>query len=584
LNFKNLATQIKQSGIDIYTIGLGASNIADLEAIGKYYHVTKDKAISSVFEDVASDIFGSLENVQVKYVIPLELELFDASENLRIARSSDAQIVTWDIGSMISKKSKTLNFKVRSQNIGVYTLGITPNSLVTYTKPDGSSGTQAIPSAELSVKSDGRFFYKGDGNGGRASGPLADAPLDKQYRLSVDKHIEPPSNSGCQDIVIDVETPSVPCKKTVIFALDTSGSTRQSGLDANMIAGISSALVRYPGVTYARVDWDADLSDEYNGPFQNARNWNSEVGANPLNCDEEDVTSYGIGLDRAVKRLETIQNGKFDQLTNAWIVIFISGKSEFSRSGLRTILDEANDHNIDVYPVGVEIGPGNGLTGKETSQLIEMAAVTGTAPPQLDIPNDAAAISGAVDRILAGSCQVVASNELAKDIVLTESIYPYFRVVGTNIRPDSKKVNGDGTTTLVWNLGNMQQNTRRQVVINTALDLSKLPVDVTSKRSSVSYTPATGTLPSAVTYMPIVGGQRQSIPLPQGELSVFCGEPCSSPKVPQTPVVEQMDTVNKSTTTANNATSPEDVEVQPGFEALAAILGLMAIAYIARRN
>lgn len=52
LDFKGLAGQIKQSGVDIYAIGLGASNIADLEAIGNYYHVSEAKAISGVFEDV----------------------------------------------------------------------------------------------------------------------------------------------------------------------------------------------------------------------------------------------------------------------------------------------------------------------------------------------------------------------------------------------------------------------------------------------------------------------------------------------------------------------------------------------------
>jgi len=582
LDFKGLAGQIKQSGVDIYAIGLGASNIADLEAIGNYYHVSEAKAISGVFEDVASDILGSLEKVQVKYVIPQDLELFDPSENLKIARSSDVQVVTWEIGPMISKKSKTLSFRVRSQNIGVYTLGIAPDSLVTYTKPDGTSGTQTIPSKEINVKGDGRFFYSGDGKGGLADGPLADSPLDKQYRLSVDKRIEPPSNGGCQDIVIDVKTPTVPCKKTVIFALDSSGSTGQSGLDANMIAGISSALLGHPDVTYARVDWDAKMLNEYNGPFQPAGNWNPETRSHPLNCEETDGTSYGGGLDRAVTRLANAQNGIFDQKTNAWIVIFIAGKSEFGPSSLGNILSKANGFNIDVYPIGVEIGPGSAGTAIETSELREMSAVTGTVQ-QLDVSNNPTAISGAVDRILAGSCQVVASNDLAKDIVLTESIYPYFQVVGTNVRPDSKKINGDGTTTLVWNLGDMQQNTRKQIVINTALDLSKLPVDVTSKRSSVIYTPATGTLPSVIAYTPIVGGKQQ-IPLPQGELSVFCGEPCISPKVSQVPVVGRNNTANATETTATKATAQEDVKEQPGFEALAAILGLMAMARIGRRD
>lgn len=578
LDFKGLAGQIKQSGAQIYTIGLGESNIADLEAIGKYYHVKEATTISSVFDDVAADILRSLDNVQATYIIPRDLEIFAPSENIKIAPVSEGQAVTWNIGSMIPNKSKILSFKVRSQNIGVFTLGMTTKSVVTYTKTDGTSGTQAIPSAEINVKGDGRFFYKGDGKGGYADGPLADPPQDKQYRLSVNKRIEPPSNGGCQDIVIDVETPQVPCNKTVIFALDSSGSTGQSGLDANMIQGISNALRSHPDVTYARVDWDAEMArSEYNGPFQPASNWNSETRMNPLDCKETDGTSYAGGLDIAVSRLSTLPSSIFARDTNAWVIIFITGWSEFSTSNLKSILDKANVSNIDVYPIGIGIGPNSAGTTFQTKELKEMSTSTGTVP-QLDVSNTAADISGAVDRILAGSCQVVASNDLAKDIVLTESIYPYFRVLGSNIHPDSKQINGDGTTTLVWNLGDMQQNARKQVVINTALDLSKLPVDVTNKRSSVSYMPATGTLPSEIAYTTLFG-TRPAISLPEGELSVFCGEPCSRLEVSQAPVVEQINTANTTKTTA-----PVDIKKQPGFEALAAIMGLMALAYMAKKK
>lgn len=584
-DFKGLARQIVQSGTLIYTIGLGKGNNQDLEAIGKYNPVEEAEAISSVFNDVAADILGSLDNVRATYVIPQDLELFDPSEELKIARSNDVQLVTWDVGSIISKESKALAFKVRSQNMGVYALGITPDSLITYTKPDGSSGTQVIPSAELSIKGDGRFFYKGDGKGGLVSGPLADAPLDKQYRLSVDKHIEPPSNSGCQDIVIDMGTPSVPCNTTVVFALDSSGSTIQSGMDKEMMKGIEDALSGHSGIAYARVDWDIGAVDYESSRFQPASSWISEASRYPLNCDETEATHYVDGLAPAIAKLKIKKSGlsKFTQNTNAWAIIFITGKSEFAPSTLKAILDDAAANNIDVYPIGVDITPLSLATKKEEAELRSMSNITGTGSPRF-VSNDRKSISRAVDDILTTSCQVVSSNALAKEIVLTESIYPYFRVVGTSVRPDSKKINGDGTTTLVWNLGDMQQNTRRQIVINTALDLSKLPVDVTSKRSSVSYTPATGTLPSGIAYTPIFSGTRQSIPLPQGELSVFCGEPCSSPKVSQVPVVEQMDTANATTTTATKATAPKDVKKEPGFEALAAILGLIAMACIARRN
>jgi hypothetical protein len=585
LDFKGLAGQIKQSGVQIYTIGLGASNIADLEAIGKYYHVTEAKAISSVFDDVAADILGSLDNVHVKYIIPRDLELFAPSENLKIAPVGDGQAVTWDIGSMIPKKSKTLSFKVRSQNIGVYPLGMAPNSIVTYTKADGTSGTQAVPSAEINVKGDGRFFYKGDGKGGSVDGQLSDSPLDNQYKLSVDKSIQMPSDGGCQDIVIDVKTPLIPCNNTVIFALDSSGSTMQSHLEDVMMDEIEVALRSNPNMIYARVDWDAGANGiipltsgiDYSGPFRRASDWRWEKSNPPLFCAETEATIYETGLGEAVAKMDKRMGmfSCFAQKTNSWSIIFITGESEFDRgTGFNGILDYAARRNISIYPIGVQLDPVT--AGEEIAALEEISRRTGTRPYFI---NDPDLISDTINEILIESCKVVSSRSIAKDVVLTESVYPYFRVIGTNIAPVSKQVNNDGTTTLVWNIGDMRQSQLTRIVINTALDLSKLPVDVTDKKTAVSYNPSSTTPSSLVTYKPICGPDKPPIPLPEGELSIFCGEPCSSPKVSQAPVVEQINIANTTKTTA-----PVDVKKQPGFEALVAILGLIAMACVSKRG
>ena len=123
LDFKGLAQQIRNSGIDIYTIGLGQSNIADLEAVGKYHHASDAQAIPSVFQDIATEILGSLNGVQVNYKIPRDIDLSNPSENVNIASVNGDKLLSWNIGYMIPKQTNTLTFEVSSKVLGTYTLG-----------------------------------------------------------------------------------------------------------------------------------------------------------------------------------------------------------------------------------------------------------------------------------------------------------------------------------------------------------------------------------------------------------------------------------------------------------------------------
>ncbi len=591
LDFKGLAGRIKQSGIQIYTIGLGESNIADLQAIGKYSHVNDANAIPAVFEDVAADIMGSLSNVQIKYMVPDEIEILNPSETVNVGQFNGGRMLIWDIGSMMPNRSKILTFEVRSQDIGVYSLGMASNSVATYSRTNGTSGIQAVPSTKINVKSDGRFFYKGDGKGGSADGPLADPPLDKKYRLSIDKYIEPPSDKGCQDVVIDVTTPPVQGNSVVVFALDSSGSTGHNDLSQRIVDEVGAALKNRQNVEYARVDWDGDATapisirtmnrlappvDPPQRPFRPARDW-ARYDSDPLECEDFESTIYAEGLINATNRLNArrIQvQSCFTEQINEWIVIFITGKSEFSTRDLYTkAIPFATQSNVKVYSIGIDISDAvSSDTREEALALKDISARTGGRAVFVNNPDD---ISKVIEQILAESSEIIATKSVVKNVVVSESIYPYLSVLGTNIPPTSENVNSDGTTTLVWMLGNMLQDKTERIVISTALNLSKLPLDVTDKRTSVSYTPAVTTPTSEVGYMPICGETKQPIPLPEGELSIFCGEPCSIPKVSQAAAPQERPAP------ASETTLPQ--KTQPGFEMLAAILGLIAIACIARR-
>jgi hypothetical protein len=275
LDFKGLATQIRQSRVEIYAIGLGDSKVEDLQAIGSYYHVSDAEAIPAVFQKVAATILGSLKNVQVKYLLPTNIDLSAPSETVNLTQSNSGKMLMWDVGSMLPRETKILTFKVRSGTSDTYTLGMAPDSLVTYTSVNSSNAiSQPVPSTEINVIEDPEFFYAGSGKGGIINDPIPVDPRDPSNVLSVviSKDISQPNpgDPGCQNIVICVKTPPIITGAVTVLALDSSGSMQQQGdtdlnkYCDNMMNGIGYALSQNPTIEYARVDWDAGfIFNEY---------------------------------------------------------------------------------------------------------------------------------------------------------------------------------------------------------------------------------------------------------------------------------------------------------------------------------
>jgi hypothetical protein len=138
------------------------------------------------------------------------------------------------------------------------------------------------------------------------------------------------------------------------------------------------------------------------------------------------------------------------------------------------------------------------------------------------------------------------------------------------------RVNPDGSTTMKFDLGNLKGGENRTIRIYTALDLSKLPVDINRSKTRADFSPDTTTLPSVVTYTSLIDEPR-TIDMPEGQLSIFCGEPCPGTKVPAT-----MENISTSSPPANG-TSPVPKETAPGFETIFAAVGIIGVAYLKRR-
>lgn len=476
--------------------------------------------------------------------------------------------------------------------------------------PDPAASEYALPVGSKSLQPNNvgiyNLSYSGAGIGDNAYGKIYE-----NYNVEVSKYIAAPEpgDPGCQNVVICVKTPKIDFKPVTVFALDSSGSMEQSGYTAPMITGIGNALLSHPGIEYARVDWDAllgtrsidpvtgmspnpRLSDiDYSGKFRLANTWTNEVSLlqgrwGRLQFSEEpEGTDYYVGLKEAldkIKARKAIATHPFLKQTTAWQVVFVAGKSEFSRGDINSLIKDALANGINISTIGIDIGPGNPKTGEEAQALEDMVAGTlgdRSKDLNLDVPNDARAIEGITDGILKYHVAKLYSTPVIKNVIVTETLYSYLDVLGSTPMYYNRQDNPDGTTTLYFRLPDLLQNNQSCIKIYTELNFDKLPVDVSSNKNkpNLDFRAAETTPPSVVSYETDMASERTGkIPLPEGGLSIGCVKP-SSP-------------IMSSSAVVGNNTKPSEAEgpvgkstpKTPGFEVAFTAVGIM-VAYLLRR-
>jgi hypothetical protein len=610
MDFKGLASSIKQSGIDIYAVGLGKDKINDLRDIAsldRYYHVSDSMAIPEIFQTIVNEIMRSVNDVEIHYALPVEIEISDPSKTVNLTSGASGQkMIIWNIGSMLPRERKTISFKVRSETMGLYSLGTTDRSYVTYIKTETNNieTTQAIQPVRIEVKGEADFSYSGIGKGGTIYIPFDDE--HPEYGLAVTKSIERPTDNGCQDIVINYQIPTMPCDRTVVFALDTSGSIWQSGLNDIMIREIREALDPYlndPKFKCARIDWDAmnksamvqrsngdwvsgdpeNSSIDFSSAFRSGKKEIEELFNDTprMFVNEYESTFYNAGLEEANNSIwsEMKNLDAFGKETNSFSIVFITARSEFIRNGgLKNVIDFAAKKHIQINCIGLYLEDAS--TGEEANALYSISNPTGG---RLALINDPTSISDKIREFLNRACTDKSMKPVVNNLTIIESLYPYLKVVGTNILPTSGPIrNSDNTTTLVWNLGNLPQGNSSSIRIHTGLDFSKLPVDVTQERTPVNLSPSTATKASMVAFTTNLSEsiEPKTQELPEGELSIFCGQACEV--CPKQSAAETA-TVNDSASASKEKPLKDDASA-PGFETYLAILGIVASFYLVRRG
>jgi PGF-CTERM protein len=309
----------------------------------------------------------------------------------------------------------------------------------------------------------------------------------------------------------------------------------------------------------------------------------------PVSSLEEEATTYYQGLNEAVNRLISLKlhSSKFIQGTTAWQVVFVAGKSEYMRSpALQRIIDRANKSGINISVIGIEIGDNYPVTNQETKDLQSMAKGTyGTAARDIKLNTTAnsAEIEARSNDILDSHINALRLTPIIKNVEINETIYRYLEVVSSTPGWSRKTLNPDGTTTLYYRLGDLLQDEEECIVIHTKLNFTDLPVDVSGRRQSrkeVDFRALNSTPISMLTYNTKLSNKTTgAIWLPEGNLSIKCGAQCS----PLTSEVQSLaaNTISNNTSTEGDKSTEKK---QPGFEALAGIVGLVAMAFAARRK
>jgi len=565
----------KKSNILIYTIGLGSS--VDENALkcisstsgGSYYHAQNSEALIPIFSGISRTISNiTAKDVVLRYAMPSQLQIVPRSATIdpHISTDGDNTILTWNIGAMEKNQTWQVSFGVSSNDPGVFSLGIEPNSAVTYTQQNGTAGNAAISTKKLRVKLPGAFPLSGHGIGGSAIDPLTN--------VIVNKEVVSNQEGTCPAVNLTVAMPDTPYNLDLVFALDSSGSMWQNyvpGTNESQVTWMTSEIENalksnklFRNVRVAVVSWNdkaETVTDFYPG-----YEWDKLP---PLIFNETKTTIYAPGLDAAIKVLDT--HPTLDPYNTRRIIVFVTGLSEFNPGDLNPVIQDARNKNYTIYPVGIDISKDDTRSKYEYAILKKMADETG-GKAEFNI-HSIQQLQYVIQDIYAD----LAAKPVAKDVVVTETLYPYLKIMETSepLKTTVLPTNPDGTTTLVWRIGDMLRGAKgvKRITINTSLQLAKLPVDVTSNKTEVGYKVSSTTPDSAVTYTWFTE-EKRSIGIPEGMMSISCGTLCPvCPTVAPSQLVASKSVENKS-----------DIKPQPAFEVLLAMIGLFAAGLYERRK
>lgn len=285
--------------------------------------------------------------------------------------------------------------------------------------------------------------------------------------LDVDKQISPGSIDfgSTEDITIKINA-SVPEKINldVIFAIDSSESMRY-----NDPGGIRKECVKKfldeMDITRDRVglvSWNhnIDFSIAPTSNFSEVRNRVEEV-------DEEGGTNLDAGLSEAINLLRSNPRANVRQI----IIFLTDGMGDYTPAEEPgSPLKYAIEGGYKIYTVGLG-------TRIDEEALEEIANVTNG---KYLYAEDAEVLKEVFEEIRRDITEIRAP----KEVVLTDVLPDYLTPLNFSLLPDLKQVNMDGTTTLRWNIGDMNVGEVWSVDIIVRHNLSEMSMEAYAHEDS----------------------------------------------------------------------------------------------------
>ncbi|MDD4162942.1 MAG: VWA domain-containing protein [Methanothrix sp.] len=604
----SLTDLAESRGIKVFTIALGNQsdmiNLTEIAKVtgGEAYFSPDANAIKSIYKEIGSNIEDFLaDNVTVTYALPKILKrVRSAPEPDSITESGDLVFLTWNIGSIVAGKPWNAELTLASSDPGKFPLGINPYSKVSYTGCDGVDSFAELPQDTLTVNADRPFILAGYGEGGNA--------YDNKTRVLLTKEVIPNQNKPCPDcpnIHFKVETPPVPCNLEILLAIDKSGSMREKDESGDfnyvlMKREIDSLLASLPpGTKVAIVSWDDDAPlNAHDSATSSAGFVTLPAGLGSLTsttgnydlstCLETDQTVYSSAIERINSVLSSAPLSLTARSNTVRLVIYITSWSEFKPERNLGDLNRTLQSLIGGLPVECRdkiytfyLGPAPAIPPYRQAQLNALrliASSTGGSGPQwLNLGN--------LKKVIEQEEDACAERPWISDMMLTDTLYPYLNVINTYPKAITTN-NADGTTTLVWNVGNMGRGKTWEATVETAFDMT-LPVDLTSARTQVGFNAAAGTPVSTLNYkwpgFFCCSGRADSyqIPVPEGKIRLSCGVPCEIQAATSVGVASPV--VNETSKVPQGTKSSQESKETPGFESALGLVTTLALAYLKRR-
>lgn len=370
---------------------------------------------------------------------------------------------------------------------------------------------------------------------------------DINTTIKATKEVVPSGNKNSPDIKLTLTMPPTPAKLDIVLAMDTSGSMVQNYMDDDSgrtqiewaSDTIRSMIEQYKEARVSIVSWDDEdergdtMTKFYNLSIPNEKAIVEDVlGKLYKECKETDHTIYSIGVKRAVEVLDRYP--PLDPHNAARIIIFVTGLSEFmaepkNASGEMNLSNQLtnakrnryyNGTSFDgyqIFPVHIGIDPKKFPWQWNNTSMIMRATKIRNEPLRNSSysSDDINELNGEINKLFIE----LKSKPIAQDVVVVDTLYPYLDYLRSeNSRGlDASITNSsDGSTTLRWTIGKMNNSEIWRALIHTRLNLS-LPIEVSDEKKDVVYEVANTTPVSEVSYTWLTGF-KGILPFPEGEI------------------------------------------------------------------